>query len=347
MTTPQTVEKSPTLSSAAHKKTVLSGIQPTGILHIGNYIGALSVWVANQHQYNNLFMIANLHALTVPESIKSAELRENARRVAALYIACGIDPHESVIFLQSDVPAHPYLAWILTCCTPMGWLERMTQYKSKAALQETVGTGLFTYPSLQAADILLYKADLVPVGEDQSQHVEITRDIAQRFNHLFGEDYFPLPELYLRKSGARIMGFDDPTAKMSKSMAETKKGHAISLLDDPGTIKKTIMSAVTDPGSETRFDYASPGVLNLLTLYEVLTGQSRPAIEDKFAGKGYGFLKRELVDTVVKTLEPIQTRYREITEREGYLDELLASGAARASAIADQTLADVRRLTGV
>lgn len=344
MTTIEAATQSNT--QTGRKKTVLSGIQPTGILHIGNYIGALSVWVANQHLYNNLFMIANLHALTIPEAVKAEELRENARRVAALYIAAGLDPNEVVIFLQSDVPAHAYLAWILTCCTPMGWLERMTQFKTKASQSETVGTGLFTYPALQAADILIYKADYVPVGDDQNQHVEITRDIAQRFNSLFGE-YFPLPGTLNRSSGARIMGLDDPTAKMSKSIAETRKTHAISLLDSPSAIKKTIMSAVTDAGSETRFEQASPGVKNLLTIYEVMSGESRPAIEEKFAGKGYGFLKRELVDLVVRTLEPIQTRYKEITEREGYLDELLAQGAARASAIADKTVEDVRRLTGV
>lgn len=330
-----------------NKKTVLSGIQPTGILHIGNYVGALSMWVQNQHLYKNYYMIANLHALTIPEAVKATELRENARRVVALYVAAGLDPAESVLFLQSDVPAHAYLGWILTCCTPMGWLERMTQFKSKASLQETIGTGLFSYPALQAADILIYKADFVPVGDDQNQHVEITRDIAQRFNHLFNNEYFPLPAIMNRASGARIMGLDDPTVKMSKSLAETRKGHAINLLDNPSTIKKIIMSAVTDAGGEVRFDQASPGVLNLLTLYEVLSAESRPAIEEKFAGKGYGFLKRELVDVVVKALQPIQTRYKEITESPGYLDNLIATGAERASLVADQTLREVREIVGV
>lgn len=328
------------------KKTVLSGIQPTGILHIGNYVGALSVWVENQDVFNNLYMIANLHALTIPEAVKADVLREQSRRVAALYVAAGLDPDKSVIFLQSDVDAHPYLAWILTCCTPMGWLERMTQFKTKASQSETVGTGLFTYPALQAADILLYKADFVPVGDDQNQHVEITRDIAQRFNSMFGET-FNLPGTLNRTSGARIMGLDDPAAKMSKSIAETRKGHAISLLDTPSAIKKAVMSAVTDPGSETRFEQASPGVKNLLTIYEVMSGEARPAIEEKFAGKGYGFLKRELVDAIVNRLEPIQTRYREITEDEARLDDLLAKGAARASAIANKTLAEVRERVGV
>jgi tryptophanyl-tRNA synthetase len=328
------------------KKTVLSGIQPTGTLHIGNYVGALSVWVEKQHEFHNLFMVANLHALTIPESVQPELLWSKARQVAALYMACGIDPNESVIFLQSDVPAHPYLAWILGCCTPVGWLERMTQYKTKAAQAESVGSGLLNYPALQAADILLYRADYVPVGDDQNQHVEITRDIAQRFNHLFGE-YFPLPGTLNRSSGARIMGLDDPTAKMSKSLAAVRKGHAISLLDSADTIKKSIMSAVTDTGSETRCDHASPGVKNLLVLYEILSGDSRPAIEERFAGRGYGYLKRELVDRVIQTLQPIQAKYHEITSDSQQLDDLLAEGAAKASEIADQTLSDVRQLVGV
>ncbi len=345
MTTVDAVRQ-PAISQPIHKKTVLSGIQPTGTLHIGNYVGALSVWVEKQHEFRNLFMIANLHALTIPESVQPDALRRKSREVAALYIAAGIDPHESVIFLQSDVPAHPYLAWILGCCIPVGWLERMTQYKTKSAQTESVGSGLLNYPALQAADILAYKADYVPVGDDQNQHVEITRDAAQRFNHLFGE-YFPIPETLNRSSGARVMGLDDPTAKMSKSLAGVRKGHAISLLDDASTIKKAVMSAVTDTGSETRFDHASPGVKNLLVLYEILSGESRPAIEDKFAGKGYGYLKRELVEQVVQTLQPLQTKFYEITGDSQGLDDLLAEGAAKASQIANQTLSDVRRMVGV
>jgi tryptophanyl-tRNA synthetase len=222
----------------------------------------------------------------------------------------------------------------------------MTQYKTKAAQTDSVGSGLLNYPTLQAADILLYRADYVPVGDDQNQHVEITRDIAQRFNHLFGE-YFPLPETLNRSSGARIMGLDDPTAKMSKSLAATRAGHAISLLDSPDTIKKSIMSAVTDTGRETRFEYASSGVKNLLTLYEILSGESRPAIEERFSGKGYGYLKRELVERVVNTLQPIQAKFHEITSDSQQLDALLAEGAAKASRIANQTLSDVRRMVGV
>jgi tryptophanyl-tRNA synthetase len=334
------------ITESVAKKVVLSGIQPTGVLHIGNYIGALSLWVQKQHEFKNYFMIVDLHALTIPENITAESLRANARTVAALYVAAGIDPDDSVIFLQSQVPAHTYLAWILTCCTPMGWLERMTQFKSKAEQTESVGTGLFVYPALQAADILIYHADYVPVGEDQRQHVELTRDIATRFNNLFGE-YFPLPQGLYRQSGARVMGFDDPAVKMSKSLAETRKGHAITLLDPPNVIKKTVMGAVTDAGGDIRFDQASPGVRNLLELYEVLTKQSRPAIEAEFEGKGYGFLKKSLVEVVVESLRPLQERYQQITTEPGYLDGVLAKGAERANAVANKTLADVRRLVGV
>jgi len=335
-----------TTHQETQKKTVLSGIQSTGILHIGNYVGALSLWAANQHQYNNLFMVANLHTLTVPEAVNPTELRRKSREVAALYIACGVDPNESIIFLQADVPAHTYLAWILGCCTPVGWLERMTQYKVKAAAQETVGSGLLNYPTLQAADILIYKADYVPVGDDQNQHLEITRDIAQRFNHLFGE-YFPLPETLNRRSGARIMGLEDPAQKMSKSIAAKKQGHAIALLDSPDIIKKTIMGAVTDAGGEIRFETASPGVKNLLVLYEVLSGDSQATIEAHFAGKGYGALKRDLVELVVATLQPIQDKFYKLMDDERGLNELLSAGAAKASLIANQTVADVRQLVGV
>jgi tryptophanyl-tRNA synthetase len=335
-----------TADKPARKKVVLSGVQPTGVLHIGNYIGALSLWAQQQTEYQNYFMIADMHALTIPENVKAKALRANARQVAALYVASGIDPEQNVIFLQSAVSAHPYLAWILGCCTPMGWLERMTQFKVKSEQAESVGTGLFTYPALQAADILLYQADYVPVGEDQRQHVELTRDIAARFNHLFG-NCFRLPEGLYRTTGARVMGFDDPTAKMSKSLAETRPGHAVNLLDPPNVIKKTIMSAVTDSGNEARFETASAGVRNLLELYEVLTKKLRPEIEEEFHGKGYGTLKKGVLEAVVETLRPIQEKYNQITSEVGYLDGLLARGAERAAAVADRTLAKARQLSGL
>lgn len=328
------------------KKVVFSGVQPSGMLHIGNYIGALSQWVSIQDDYENIFCVVDLHALTLPENVNPQALHQKTREVAALYFASGIDPEKSSVFVQSHISAHAELTWILNCVTPVGWLERMTQYKTKSALQASVGTGLLDYPVLQAADILLYKADLVPVGEDQRQHVEITRDIAQRFNHLFGE-VFVLPDVMIRKSGARVMGFDNPEAKMSKSIGEKVSGHAVGLLDSPSKIKKTIMSAVTDSGREARFEYASPGVLNLLTLYEVLTGESRPEIEARFAGQGYGVLKKAVVDVVVSALEPLQKRYAEIMSDPQYIEDLLKHGADRVRPIAEQTMAEVRRATGI
>lgn len=328
------------------KKTVLSGIQPSGTLHIGNYVGAISVWVEQQDSYRNLFCVADLHALTMPEAITPVRLRELARETAALYLACGIDPDKSVVFLQSDVPEHTYLAWVFICCTPVGWLEKMTQYKSKSAQSDSVGAGLLTYPALQAADILIYKADYVPVGDDQKQHIELARDIAQRFNRLYGGS-FPMPEVLMRSSGARIMAFDDPTIKMSKSLTTQRRGHAVTLLDSADTIRRTIMSATTDSGGDILFDRASAGVRNLLVLYEVLSGESQECIEARFAGKGYGHLKRGLADLVIDKLTPIQEGYRQITEDHSYLDRLLADGADKARAIASRTLGEVKELTGL
>ena len=236
---------------------VFSGVQPTGKLHIGNYIGAISQWVEHQDKYESIFCIVDLHAITIPEAVRPEYLRAKTREVAALYIACGIDPDRAAIFVQSHVSAHAELAWILNCVTPLGWLERMTQYKSKAAQAESVGTGLLVYPALMAADILLYDTNFVPVGEDQRQHIELTRDVAERLNHLFGP-VFTIPEAMIREGGARIMGLDDPTAKMSKSIGEVQAGHSIGLLDEPSAIRKAIMRAVTDSGSEIRFQGASP-----------------------------------------------------------------------------------------
>ena len=332
--------------SRTKKATVLSGIQATGNLHVGNYIGALSLWVENQDRYNNLFCIANLHALTIPESVKPDYLLRKSREIAALMLACGIDPQRSIVFRQSDVPAHAYLAWIFDCCAPVGWLERMTQYKVKAASMESPSGGLLTYPVLQAADILIYKADYVPVGDDQRQHIELTRDIAQRFNHLYGE-CFPLPEILLRTSGTRIMGLDNPTIKMSKSIAATRPGHAIGLLDSPDTVRKTVMAAVTDSRREVDPEHASAGIKNLLILYEVLSGLSGSEVESRFAGKGYGDLKRSLADLINQTLQPIQEKYQEIIRNPAAIDALLAEGAARASEIADRTVAEVRQRVGI
>lgn len=327
------------------KRRVVSGIQPSGRLHIGNYIGALSQWVEYQDRFDNVLFIANLHALTVPGDVNPKELKQRSVEAAGLYVACGIDPERSLIFLQSDVPEHAYLAWILTCCTPLGWLERMTQFKTKSEGKERVGAGLLTYPSLQAADILMYHADLVPVGEDQKQHVEITRDIAERFNHLFGE-YFKTPEPYIPKVGARIMGLDNPEVKMSKSLAENSRTHAIGLLDPPNVVKKAISSAPTDSKPGVDFDETSPGVANLLTIYRCFSGVGDDELRGTFEGKTYGFLKKELTELVTGRLSSIQARYEELV-RSGGLEQLLRDGAERAREIAGKTVRDVRELTGV
>jgi tryptophanyl-tRNA synthetase len=334
------------MSNNNKKQRVFSGVQPTGNLHIGNYIGAISQWAENQEEYDNIFCVVDLHALTIPESVKPEYLRTKVKEVAALYIACGIDPKKSTIFVQSQVPQHSELTWLLNCLTPMGWLERMTQFKSKSQNQETVGTGLFDYPVLMASDILIYDTDVVPVGDDQKQHIEITRDIAQRFNAIYGE-CFKIPKELIRRSGARVMAFDEPESKMSKSVGETKKGHAIGLLDSANVIKKTIMRATTDSNMEMRYEHASPGVKNLLVLYEVLTKKSKEEIEKHFDGKTYGALKKELVEIVVESLEPVQKRYHEIIEDKGYLDNVLKDGKEKAISIAEITLNRTKVLMGL
>jgi len=325
---------------------VFSGIQPTGKLHLGNYLGAISLWVALQAEYETIFCIADLHALTTPESVRAANLQAEVRETAAALLACGIDPARAILFVQSRVGAHAELAWLLSCVTPVGWLERMIQFKTRAAALESVGTGLLAYPVLQAADILLYRADLVPVGEDQRQHIELTRDIARRFHALFGE-VFKLPDAMLRPGGARIMGLDDPNAKMSKSLGATRKRHAIGLVDPPDVIRDAIAHAVTDSGREVRPDHASPGVTNLLTIYEILSGRSPEAVQNEFVGKGYTVLKRAVADLVVATLEPIQRRYIELSEQPETLDAMLVEGAARAHLLAAPTLDRVKQLMGL
>lgn len=324
---------------------VLSGITATGKLTIGNYIGALSVWAQEQDRFENFFFIADLHALTIPENIRADHLRERIKEIVALYLACGLDVSKSVLFLQSRVPAHASLAWILDCVTPVSWLERMTQYKTKSD-RDNPSAGLLTYPALMAADILLYRADYVPVGDDQRQHIEITRDIAQRFNSLFGEA-FVIPEAMIRKTGARIMGLDDPTAKMSKSLAETRDGHAIGLLDPPSKIRKAVMRAVTDSGTEVRADNISPGIENLLVLFEVLTGNSRHESLGQFEGRGYGVLKKAVAEVAIELVTAIQEKYNEIRADEAYLDKTLAAGAEKAAVVADETLETALRLTGL
>lgn len=315
------------MSEETRKQRVFSGVQPSGGLHIGNYVGALSQWRDILDTHDCTFCIVDLHALTVPENVDPAGLRAKSRELSALYVACGIDPAKATIFIQSEVRAHAELAWVLSCTTPLSWLHKMTQFKSKSESKDAVGTGLLTYPVLQAADILLYDTDVVPVGDDQVQHIELARDVATRFNHMFGET-FVVPKHRVRAAGARIMGLDDPTAKMSKSAVGA--GHAIYLLDPPGKVKKAIMRAKTDPGCEFRPEHAAPGVKNLLTIFSVLTGEDEATIGARYAGRGYGYLKKDLVDAVEATLAPIRTEYARITDDPAELDRILDAGAARA-----------------
>ena len=308
-------------------------MQPTGNLHIGNYLGALKNWVRIQHDYECIFCIVDLHAITAHQD--PAQLRGKIEEIAALYMAAGIDPKVCSIMVQSAVPAHTELAWMLTCVTPVGWLERMTQYKAKAAKQESVGAGILQYPVLMAADILLYQAGIVPVGEDQAQHLELTRDIAQRFNSLYGE-MFVVPGTSLPAVGARIMGLDDPEQKMSKSASGAN--HAVGLLDPPDKIRKTIMRATTDSNPAVDFVKAGPGILNLLSIYQAFSGESDEAMKNRFTGMRYGDLKKEVAEMTVAHLEPFQARYREIRSEPGYLTQVLREGAERVAPIANETV---------
>jgi tryptophanyl-tRNA synthetase len=324
------------------KTRVFSGMQPTGNLHIGNYLGALKNWVRIQHDYECIFCIVDLHAVTVYQD--PAELRAKIREIAALYLAAGIDPKVCSIMVQSAVPAHAELAWMLTCVTPVGWLERMTQYKAKAAKQESVSDGLLQYPVLMAADILLYQAGIVPVGEDQAQHLELTRDIAQRFNSLYG-DTFVVPDTSLPAVGARVMGLDDPTQKMSKSV--TGAHHAVALLDPPDKIRKTIMRATTDSQPCVDVATAGPGVLNLLAIFQAFSGWSDEQIKQHFTGMRYGDLKKQVAEMVVTHLDPFQQRYRQIASEPGYLDGVLEEGAGRVTPIANDTVRLVKERMGL
>jgi tryptophanyl-tRNA synthetase len=324
------------------KTRVFSGMQPTGNLHIGNYLGALKNWVRIQHDYECIFCIVDLHAITVFQ--EPAPLRAKIAEIAAIYLAAGIDPKACAIMVQSAVPAHAELAWMLTCVTPVGWLERMTQYKAKSAKQESIGDGLLQYPVLMAADILLYQAGIVPVGEDQAQHLELTRDIAQRFNSLYG-DTFVVPGTSLPAVGARVMGLDDPTAKMSKS--ESGANHAVALLDPPDKIRKTIMRATTDSNPAVDIETAGPGVLNLLSIYQAFAGATDDAIKAEFTGLRYGDLKKRVADMVIAHIEPFQRRYREIVSEPGYLDRILREGAERVAPIANDTVRLVKQKMGL
>ena len=318
---------------------MFSGVQPSGQLHIGNYLGALKNWAEIQGGYESIFCIVDLHAVTVYQD--PAELSAKIRETAALFIAAGIDPQQSSIVVQSSIPSHAELAWLLTCVTPVGWLQRMTQFKAKAEKQETVGDGLLQYPVLMAADILLYQASIVPVGDDQSQHLELTRDIAQRFNSLYG-DTFTMPATHLPAVGARIMGLDDPTQKMSKSIAGS--GHAIALLDDPKTIQKKIARATTDSQPAVDPENMGAGIGNLFTIGHACD----PSVtKESVAGLRYGDFKKRIASAVIARLEPIQQRYREITADASYIDTVLGRGRDHVTPIAEGTLRKAKVAMGL
>ena len=317
--------------------TILSGIAPSGQLTLGNYLGALRSWVAMQDSYDCYYVLVDLHAITVRQD--PASFAERCLDFIALYIACGIDPERSAIFIQSHVPQHAELSWVLNCYTQMGELNRMTQFKDKSARHtENINAGLFSYPVLMAADILLYQATAVPVGGDQKQHLELTRDVAQRFNGLYG-DTFVVPEPYIPTVGARVMSLQDPTKKMSKS--DTTETNVINLLDEPKRITRKIKRAVTDSDNEIRFGDDKPGVSNLLSIASAITDTSIDDLVAKYAGQGYGALKGDVAELVVELLEPVQQEYQRIRADRGELDRILAQGADRARAKATVTVQQV------
>jgi tryptophanyl-tRNA synthetase len=325
------------------KPVVLSGIQPSGHLTIGNYLGALKNWVRLSDRYDCYYMLVDLHAITVRQ--EPAELRERCYEFLALYIACGLDPKSNVLFVQSHVPAHARLSWVLNCYTMMGELNRMTQFKDKSAKNtENINAGLYDYPVLMAADILLYQAQKVPVGDDQKQHLELTRDVAIRFNNLYGP-VFTVPEPMIPPVGARIMGLQTPDAKMSKS--DDAETNAVYLLDPPDVITRKIKRAVTDMGNEVRYaPEEKAGVSNLMSILAATTDQSFEKIAEQYSGKGYGAFKQAVADAVVECLKPVQARYRDVRSDEEGLRRVLRDGAAAASARADATLRRVHDVLG-
>ncbi|MET1029501.1 tryptophan--tRNA ligase [Domibacillus tundrae] len=323
-------------------KTIFSGIQPSGTITLGNYIGALRQFVELQEDYNCFFCIVDEHAITVQQD--RLELRKNIRSLAALYVAVGLDPSKATLFIQSEVPAHAQAGWMLQCVAYIGELERMTQFKDKSAGKEAVSAGLLTYPPLMAADILLYGTDIVPVGEDQKQHLELTRDLAERFNKKYN-DIFTIPEVRIPKEGARVMSLQEPTKKMSKSDPNQKA--FITLLDDPKQIEKKIKSAVTDSDGVVKYDKENkPGVSNLLSIYSALEGISVADLEKQFDGKGYGDFKQAVADVVVKHLRPIQERYHELVDSTE-LDQILDEGAEKARRTAGKTLKKMENAMGL
>ena len=323
------------------RKRIFSGIQPSGELTLGSYAGAIRNWVALQNEYDCLFCIVDEHAITVRQ--EPALLRKRSIAQLAQYIACGLDPEKNIMFIQSHVPQHAELAWILGCYTQFGELSRMTQFKAKSAQHaDNITAGLFTYPVLMAADILLYQADLVPVGEDQKQHVELTRDIAQRFNGVYS-DTFVLPEPFIPKLGARLMSLDDPTTKMSKSMPEG----CVNLMDAPEVIMKKFKRTVTDCETAVKFDKVNkPGISNLLTIYCAATGKTMEEAETAFEGQGYGVFKPAVGEAVVELLRPIREEAERIVTDKAYLESVYKAGAQRAQYLANKTLSKVQRKIG-
>ena len=327
------------------KKRIFSGVQPSAIPTIGNYIGAMKNFVALQDEYDCTYCIVNQHAITVPQDPK--KLKQQTRSLAALYLAIGLDPEKSTIFVQSEVPAHAQAAWIVQCNVGVGEVERMTQYKDKSQKQQSVSAGLLTYPPLMVADIVLYNAEVVPVGEDQKQHMELTRDFVERFNSRYGNgnQLLIMPEPFIPKAGARVMSLQTPTKKMSKSDANVKE--YISMLDEPSVIRKKIKSAVTDSSGVIEFDPAEkPGVSNLLTIFSAFSGESIESLVTRFKGVGYGQFKEELADAIIAVMEPIQERYYELLKSDK-LDEILDEGAKKANYVANKTLRKMEKAVGL
>lgn len=324
-----------------HKKRVFSGIQPTGQIHLGNYLGAIKHWVEAQDEYENLFCVVNSHAITLP--IDPIFLKSQSYELVRLLLACGINPNQSGLFIQSEIDEHPALAWLLNCQVSMGEMQRMTQFKDKSLKNpKSVNVGLFNYPILMASDILLYQSDLVPVGEDQKQHLELTRNIAEKFNRDFG-NCFKVPEPLIAKVGARVMGLDDPKVKMSKS--HQGANHAIFLLDEPDIIARKIKKAATDSTGVIAFDEKREGVFNLLNIYMLLSNESPESIEERFKNKSYGDFKKELAEVVIQALKPIQERYKEISDDE--VKAVLNGGAKKAKPLAQATYQKAKELMGL
>ena len=325
------------------KKVMLSGIQPSGDLHLGNYLGAIKNWVDRTEEFDNYYFMADMHTITVRQN--PADLRRRTLEQLALYIACGLDPEKNTLFIQSHVPQHAELGWVLQCYTMFGELSRMTQFKDKSAKhQDNINAGLFAYPSLMAADILLYQPDFIPVGEDQKQHCELTRDIAQRFNHVYG-DVFKIPEPYIPKTGARVMSLNAPDSKMSKSIPEG----CIFMMEKPEDIQRKFKRAITDSDTENcvRFDPANkPGVANLMSIYSAITGKSFAEIEAEFSGCGYGKFKPAVGDAVVECLRPIREEATRILSDKAYLESVYKAGAEKASYVANKTLRKVYKKIG-